>query len=95
MGRPKKVSSQELVAITDEYYETECYGDPRRLKFSKIGAFARNKGIDVADYDIKRDKDVRKRIDELVALSDMVKEEERTTAYRTLDIEALLKKPWI
>lgn len=92
MGRPKKISSQELVALTDEYFEAECYGDPRRLKFSKIGAFARNKGIDVADYDFKRDESVRRRINELAALTDMAKEEERATAYRTLDIEALLKK---
>ena len=92
MGRPKKISSQELVELTDEYYEAECYGDPRRLKFSKIGAFARNKGINVADYDLKRDEGVRKRIEELTSLADMVKEEEHTTAYRTLDVESILKR---
>lgn len=92
MGRPKKISSQELVELTDEYYEAECYGDPRRLKFSKIGAFARNKGIDVADYDFKRDENVRKRIEELTSLADLVKEDEHVTAYRTLDVESILKR---
>ena len=92
MGRPKKISSQELVKLTDEYYEKECYGDPRRLKFSKIGAFARSKGINVADYDFKRDEGVRNRIEELSKLADMVREDDHTTAYKTLDIESILKR---
>lgn len=92
MGRPKKNSSQELVMIVDEFYETEGYGDPRRLKFSNLEAFAKGKGMTAKAYDFKRDESVRKRIEELSEMAELANESEQALGYRNLDIEGFLKK---
>lgn len=92
MGRPKKNSSQDLVMILDEFYESEGYGDPRRLKFSNLEAFASSKGITAKAYDFKRDEKVRKRIEELTEMSEIERVAEHDVGYRNLDIEGFLKK---
>lgn len=92
MGRPKKNSSENLVMIVNEFYETEGYGDPRQLKFSKLEKFAISKGIAAKAYDFKRDEKVRKRISELSEMSEFDKDQEKNLGYRNLDINGFLKK---
>ena len=65
MGRPKKVSSEEMVKLLEAYYESDGCGDPSRLKFSKLEIYAAGQGIKAKAYDFKRDAKVRQRIREL------------------------------
>ncbi len=92
MGRPKKTSSEEMVALLEAYYESDGCGDPSRLKFSKLEVFATGKGMEVKAYDFKRDEKVRNRIRELEQAHELELEQMRDTAYKTLDVEGFLKK---
>ena len=93
MARPKKVSSEELVALVDEYFTGEAGGNPSKLKCSLLEAYAQKKGVAAKAYDFRRDKSVRKRLDELKLI---VKNENGLglqigAPYKSLDIDRLLK----
>lgn len=92
MGRPKKTSSEEMVALLEAYFESEGCGDPSRLKFSRLEAFAAGKGLKTKAYDFKRDEKVRQRIRELEQEHELALEQQADTAYKTLDIEGFLKR---
>lgn len=92
MGRPKKTSSEEMVALLEEYYESGGCGEPSGLKFSRLEAFAAGKGMNTKAYDFKRDERVRQRIRELEQEHELAMEQQAQTAYKTLDIEGFLKK---
>lgn len=92
MGRPKKTSSEEMVKILEEYYESDGCGDPSRLKFSLLEKYAAAHGLGVKAYDFKRDESVRQRIRELEQEHEIQIEQAADTAYKTLDIEGLLKR---
>lgn len=92
MGRPKKTSSEVMVAVLDAYYESDGCGDPSRLKFSRLEAFAAGKGLEIKAYDFKRDEKVRQRIQELEQAHELALEQQASTAYKTLDIEGFLKR---
>lgn len=91
MGRPKKTTSEEMVSLLEEFYETEAYGDPSKLKFSRLEAFAASKGYVTKAYDFKRDTQVRQRIDELKSLHDIETEKAAKATYKTLEIDRILK----
>lgn len=93
MARPKKLSSDEMVAIVDTYFSTEAAGDPAKLKCSLLEAYANKNDISVKAYDFRRDEKVRARIEELKHL---VHTENGITVqlgnpYKNLDIEHILK----
>lgn len=90
MARPKKTDSVTLVKIVDEFYEKEANGDPTRLKFSLICAYAEKIGYEVKAYDFRRDEAVRKRVDELTQMVE-IKLEEPAMAYKSLDIDQLIR----
>lgn len=93
MARPKKLSSEELVALVDAFFSTEASGDPSRLKCSLLEDYASSQGIAVKAYDFRRDEKVRARMEQLKCL---VHDEKGMTVkfgapYKNLDIEQLLK----
>ena len=91
MGRPKKTDSGMLVHLVEEYYETKANGDPTRLKFTDIAAFAREKGYAVESYDLRRDENVRRKLEELKALHDQTEAEQFISAYRNLNVDELFR----
>lgn len=93
MARPKKLGSEELVALVDAFFSTEACGDPSRLKCSLLEAYAASQGITVKAYDFRRDAKVRVRMEQLKSL---VHDENGMTVkfgapYKNLDIEQILK----
>jgi len=87
MARPKKLDSEAMVNIVNDYYES-C-GDADLLKYSLLEAYASSLGLNVKAYDFRRDTDVRGRINELRDLSVLVSED-GVIAYKNLDIEAII-----
>lgn len=81
-----------MVAVVEAYYESDGCGDPSKLKFSRLEVFAAGRGLDIKAYDFKRDERVRQRIRELEQEHELALEQERETAYKTLDIEGFLKR---
>lgn len=89
MARPRKLATEEMLDIVNKYYEN-C-GDPDRLKCSCLEKYAISKGIKVKAYDFRRNEAVRRRIEELRSISQL-DSSSGAIAYKTLDIEALLKR---
>ena len=89
MARPRKLGTEEMLDIVNKYYEG-C-GDPNRLKCSCLEEYALSKGIEVKAYDFRRNEAVRQRMEELRSISQL-DSSSVAIAYKTLDIEALLRR---
>lgn len=89
MARPKKNNTEILVGILDGFWQEEACGDLSRLKCSELEIYARKKGVSALAYDFRRDREVRRRMDEI--RTGCVAEAGRgSLAYKTMDIDALL-----
>lgn len=91
MARPKKFDSLMLVKIVEGFYEEEANGNPGKLKFSRIEAYAAKKGCGAKAYDFSRDKGVRKRILELEEMASLPSGEMAAAAYKSLDIDQMVR----
>ncbi|MBR2562247.1 MAG: hypothetical protein IKH57_17405 [Clostridia bacterium] len=93
MARPKKTSSEDLLAIVDSFFTTEASGNPAKLKCSLLEEYAARIGKEAKAYDFRRDEKVRLRIDELKAL---VQNEngmgiQLGNPYKSLDVDRIMK----
>ena len=68
MARPKKIDSDDLVAIVESFFREEVAGNPTKLKCSLLEKYAIKLGKSVKAYDFRRDTKVRQRIAELKEL---------------------------
>jgi len=89
MARPRKLGTEEMLDIVNKYYEG-C-GDPSRLKCSCLEEYATSAGIEAKAYDFRRNEAVRQRMEELRGISQL-DPGTGAIAYKTLDIDALLKR---
>ena len=89
MARPKKLGTDEMLDIVNKYYEG-C-GDPARLKCSALEEYAIAQGFNVKAYDFRRDAAVRHRMEELRGLAQF-EPDSAAIAYKTLDVDSLLKR---
>jgi len=89
MARPKKLSTEAMLKIVNDFYES-C-GDADVLKFSHLESYASSRGFDVKAYDFKRDTGVRERLAELRDLS-VLTSDDGAIAYKNLDVDALIKR---
>ena len=57
MGRKKIIGDEDLLRLIDEYYETVCVRDGKRLKLPEICTFIRENGYpEYQDYILRRNK---------------------------------------
>lgn len=89
MARPRKLSTDEMLELVNDYYES-C-GDSKRLKCSFLEEYAVSRGFSVKAYDFRRNTDVRSRINELRDL-DTLFTGAGAIAYRNLDVNAFIGK---
>lgn len=89
MGRPKKLSDDEMLKIIDSFYESN--GNPAMLKCSFLEEYAVSLNLDVKAYDFRRNRAVRKRMEELRDLA-LLFTSTGSIAYKSMDIEALLDR---
>lgn len=92
MGRPKKNHSQTLVNLVVDFYEREANGNPSRLGFTELAAYARSRGYEAEAYDFRRDAAVREKIDEIVTRQEAQNRETMVAAYRSIDLDAMLRQ---
>lgn len=91
MGRHKKNDSGVLVGIVNDFYTDAAGGNPEKLKYSALARFAQARGIQADWYDFRRDSAVLRRIQELREQSSMENDAAIVPAYKSLDIEELLR----
>lgn len=91
MGRHKKNESGVLVGIVNDFYTDAAGGNPGKLKYSALARFAQSRGIQADWYDFRRDSAVLRRIQELREQSSMENDAAIVPAYKSLDIEELLR----
>lgn len=89
MGRPKKNSSQALVSLVKDFYETEGNGDPSKLRYTLLASYAKSRGYDAESYDFRRDADVRAAIEEIRLGGETRTWQSVTAAYRNIDVDAI------
>ena len=87
MARPRKMSTEDMLAIVNEAYEE--HGDASRLKCSFLAECAAERGFDVKAYDFRRNPVVRARIEELGDLSPFFTKG-TSLAYKGLDVDAFI-----
>ena len=92
MGRPRKLEPSVLVALVDGYYEEKAAGNAAKIRFSSLEAYAEEKGYTVKSYDFSRCREAVVRIEELKNSEEMRREETLAAAYKSLEVEGLLKQ---
>lgn len=91
MGRPKKNDPKLLVQMMVEYFENEANGDVAQLQYTSIAAYAKRKGCTVQAYDFRRDEQVQKKLEELKHNRESAVAEKAVAAYKSLDIEEMIR----
>lgn len=92
MGRKKIIGDEDLLRLIDEYYETVCVRDGKRLKLPEICTFIRKNGYpEYQDYILRRNKPAVAHI-EALRLSGEEMGVGFLSAYKTLDVESFLAR---
>lgn len=88
MPRPKKITTEELLRLVDEYC---VHNTGVAITIPALGNYIRANGYDVGDHLIRRNNDVRTRINEY---NQTLKDEAEDIAivYHGLDVDAFLAK---
>lgn len=91
MARPRKINTDALIRLIDDYFVNECRREPARLKYAKIAKYIRMNGYAIEDYDIRRSNkavghinQLKEKTEEAIELSICV--------YKTLDVDEFLTK---
>ena len=91
LGRRKKNESSVLVKIVNDFYAREAGCDPNKLKYNRLAQYAAERGIQAKWYDFQRDKAVMQQIRYLKEEHEAGKPLPIVPAYKTLDIDNLIK----
>ena len=93
MPRMKKLGTEQMLQIVDDYFTTDAAGDPNRLKCSLLEKFAVKNGISLKAYDFRRNPEVRAHMESLKQLAQDENGVRLLSGhpYKSLDMEKLLK----
>lgn len=91
MGRPLKMSQEQMLAFAQQCFTTECKSEPELLTAARIGAYIRAQGHEIGDHLVRRSELVREYINKMKNDS---KASKITTVsvFRNMDIDEILKK---
>ena len=67
MARPNKTDEALLVSILEKYYADVACGNAGGIKFSDLAKYAEGQGVPAKEYEFRRNRGVRRRLDELKA----------------------------
>ena len=93
MGRHRKCSSEEMMNLTKEYFEsTQCC--PDLLSYKAVSEYAVAKGLDVSPWNLSRNDAVKDLFTKLRTLYlNPDSKAAPALAYKTLDVDSLLHNP--
>lgn len=67
MARPNKTDEALLVSILEKYYADVACGNAGGIKFTDLAKYAEGQGVPAKEYEFRRNRGVRRRLDELKA----------------------------
>lgn len=65
MARPNKTDEALLVSILEKYYADVACGNAGDIKFTDLAKYAEGQNVPAKEYEFRRNKGVRRRLDEL------------------------------
>ena len=65
MARPNKTDEALLVSILEKYYADVACGNARDIRFTDLAKYAGRQGVPAKEYEFRRNRGVRRRLDEL------------------------------
>lgn len=95
MGRPRKMTAEQMISVVDSYYLTRAEGRDKLMKCSLIAAYAVELGYQAEGYDFARNLEVREHIERMKCYADTQaefrREEKFLTAYKSLDVAGFIR----
>ena len=89
MGRPRKMTTDQMIDVVDSYYSTRVEGNGNLLSCSLIAAYATELGYTANGYDFRRNTMVRDYIDRLKNGGN-VPAENTPMVYKSLDVTGFI-----
>ena len=89
-GRPRQHSTDELIRIVNQYYASEAFGCPEKLRFSSIARYATTHGFDLKESSFRRCDAVLEHIEKLKSGESSVEGIPAVCDFVPVDIEKLL-----
>ena len=91
MGRPRKMTTEQMISVVDSYYLARAHSNEKRLKCSLIAAYAVELGYQAEGYDFARNLEVREHIERMKCFAEAERKESPIPVYKSLDIEGFLR----
>lgn len=92
MARPKSYDSNRIIGLVEDYFVNVANGDPCMLKFSQLEKHLRDNGLEIKAYNLRRDPELLKKLEELKKSAHVGYEKITDTSYKNLDIEEFIRK---
>lgn len=92
MARPKTYDSNRIIGLVEEYFVNVANGDPCMLKFSQLEKHLRDNGLEIKAYNLRRDPELLKKLEELKKSAHVGYEIVTDASYKNLDIEEFIRK---
>lgn len=90
MARPKKNNSHVLLQVVEDFYTENGDGVFAKITYGDLEQYAAEKGLAAKDYDFRRDKLVRERIQELKQIAETAACGVTAAAYASADFDGIL-----
>lgn len=91
MARPNKTDEALLVSILEKYYADVACGNAGDIKFTDLAKYAEGQGVPAKEYEFRRNRGVRRRLDELKTEDPGAGAAAVPLAYRGIDAEGLIR----
>ena len=92
MARPRTYDSNRIIGLVEDYFVNVANGDPCMLKFSQLEKHLRDSGVEVKAYNLRRDPELLKKLEELRKSAYVGYEKITDASYKNLDIEEFIRK---
>jgi len=95
MSRPRKMTTEQMIAVVDSYYLARAECNEKLLKCSLIADYAVELGYSAAGYDFARNLEVREHIERMKCFAEVQAEdchnEKVSLSYKSLDVSGFIR----
>lgn len=95
MSRPRKMTTEQMIAVVDSYYLARAECNEKLLKCSLIADYAVELGYSAAGYDFARNLEVREHIERMKCFAEVQAKdchnEKVSLSYKSLDVSGFIR----